>query len=504
MDGTIFIPLMVVIPIICAVLVNLLHEHSGVTKIFGYIGAICLPIVPILAVYGNHFFGGYKPLALGGLTVALPEAANAIISGSFLELFHPAITYAFGPGQQVILFVLGLVAMCAVFISIAETKKTSGVYLYMLFMLSAALMAFVLTDDIFNLYVFFEIAALVQVGLILVSRVRGNYETGLKYMLLGEVGGSFMLLGIALILGLTGNVNISDIVMMIHTGLVNPTNPVLLFAAGMLIYGWLYATGLPPFNAIKSEIYSKGLPSGSMLLQSFSVIACISIGLVIIRIFGYLPTAQMAMLAVSVIAMILGICMAMVQDDYKRIIAYLAVGELGYIGVGLGLATPLSITAGLFQAVNELVVTSFLFIGFGLVLYKTRTSKISKLGGLVEYMPVAALLTVLAGFAMAGVPPFNVFQSKYLLCQAAIAAGIPELAVIMIILSIVTFLAFLKMAYAIFLRPKPDELEVSSASVPKTTMAVMIVFLIICLIIGLFPGLVVDKLGVLALTAFAL
>lgn len=313
-----------------------------------------------------------------------------------------------------------------------------------------------------------------------------------------------MLLGIALILGLTGNVNISDIVMMIHTGLVNPTNPVLLFAAGMLIYGWLYATGLPPFNAIKSEIYSKGLPSGSMLLQSFSVIACISIGLVIIRIFGYLPTAQMAMLAVSVIAMILGICMAMVQDDYKRIIAYLAVGELGYIGVGLGLATPLSITAGLFQAVNELVVTSFLFIGFGLVLYKTRTSKISKLGGLLEYMPVAALLTVLAGFAMAGVPPFNVFQSKYLLCQAAIAAGIPELAVIMIILSIVTFLAFLKMAYAIFLRPKPDELEVSSASVPKTTMAVMIVFLIICLIIGLFPGLVVDKLGVLALTAFAL
>jgi energy-converting hydrogenase B subunit F len=74
----------------------------------------------------------------------------------------------------------------------------------------------------------------------------------------------------------------------------------------------------------------------------------------------------------------------------------------------------------------------------------------------------------------------------------------------MSILSIVTFLAFLKMAYAIFLRPKPDELEVSSASVPKTTMAVMIVFLIICLIIGLFPGLVVGKLGVLALTAFAL
>lgn len=504
MDGTIFIPLMVIIPMICAVLVNLLHGAQKTTKALGIIAAICLPVVPLVATYGNHFFGGYKPLIYGGLTAQLPAAANAIISGSVLELFHPAITYAFGPGQQMILFIVGLVAMCAVFISIAETRKTSGVYLYLLFMLSAALMAFVLTDDIFNLYVFFEIAALVQVGLILVSRVKGNYETGLKYMLLGEIGGSFMLLGIALLLGLTGNVNISDMVMMIHSGAVDPTNPVLLFAAGMLFYGWLYATGLPPFNAIKSDIYSKGLPSGSMILQAFSVIACISIGLTIIRIFGYLPTMQMAILAASVIAMILGISMAMMQDDYKRIIAYLAVGELGYIGVGLGLGTAYSITAGLFQAVNELVVTSFLFIGFGLVLYKTKTSKISKLGGLLEHMPVAALLTVLAGFTMAGVPPFNVFQSKYMLCQAAMAAGIPELAIIMIILSIVTFLAFLKIAYAVFLRPKPDDLEISDAKVPRTTMAVMVVFLIICLVIGLCPDIVISRLGVMALSALAI
>ena len=500
MDGTVFIPLMVIIPMICAILVNLIHGTETVTKIVAWIAAICLPIVPLVATFGNHFFGGYQPLAAGNLMATLPEASNAIISGTVLEIFHPAITYAFGPGQQVVLFILGLVAMCAVFIAIAETKQTSGVYLFMLFMLSAALMAFVLTDDIFNLYVFFEIAALVQVGLILVSRVKGNYETGLKYMLLGEIGGSFLLLGIGLLLGMTGNVNMTDMVVMIHSGLVNPFNPVLLFAAAMLIYGWLYATGLPPFNAIKSEIYSKGLPSGSMILQSFSVIGCITIGLAIIRIFGYLPTTQMAMLAVSVIAMILGICMAMVQDDYKRIIAYLAVGELGYIGVGLGLGTSYSITAGLFQAVNELVVTSFMFIGFGLVLYKTRTSKLSNLGGLLEEMPIPALLTILAGFAMSGVPPFNVFQSKYMLCQAALSAGLPELAVIMIILSVVTFLAFLKITYAIFLKPRPDDLEIKSETVPTTTVAVMVLFLVICLIIGLCPGIVVDNLGVYALS----
>ena len=105
---------------------------------------------------------------------------------------------------------------------------------------------------------------------------------------------------------------------------------------------------------------------------------------------------------------------------------------------------------------------------------------------------------------MAGVPPFNVFQSKYMLCQAAMTAGIPELAIIMIILSIVTFLAFLKITYAIFLRPKPDDLEISSANVPKTTMAVMFLFLIICLVIGLCPDIVTSRLGVLALSALTL
>ena len=502
MDGTIFIPLLVIIPIICAILVNLIHGSQKSSKLIAYIGAICLALVPLVATYGYHYFGGHLPLLLSNIT--LPAAASSIISGSVLQIFHPAITYIFGPGQQVVLFILGIVAMCAVVVSIAETRKTSGVYLYLLFMLTAALMAFILTDDIFNLYVFFEIAALVQVGLILVSRVKENYETGLKYMLLGEVGGSFMLLGIALILGLTGNVNITDIVTMIHSGAVNPTNPVLLFAAGMLFYGWLYATGLPPFNAIKSEIYSKGLSSGSMVLQAFSVIGCISIGLVIMRIFGYLPTMKMAILAVSVIAMILGICMAMTQDDFKRVIAYLAVGELGYIGVGIGLGTAYSMTAGLFQATNELVVTSMLFAAFGLVLYKTKTSKISNLGGLIEDMPAAALLTVLAGFIMAGIPPFSVFQSKYMLCQAAMAQGIPELAIIMIILSIVTFLAFLKITYMVFLRPKPAELKVSKSKIPKVTMAVLVLFLVISLVVGLFPGLVVDKLGLMALATLIL
>ncbi|MDO5851749.1 MAG: energy conserving hydrogenase EhbF [Methanobacteriaceae archaeon] len=489
---SLFIPLMVIVPLTCAIFLNLIHGFDKLTKLVSVIVAIALPIMPLCAAYGFHYFGGYQPIATNNLGAIIPNLTAQ------LAAFHPAITYAFGQGQQVLIFLLGIVGMSAVFTSIVETKKVSGVYLYLLFMLTAAMSALILTDDIFNLYVFFEIAALVQVGIVLVSRIKNNYETALKYMILGGIAGPFLLLGIAFLLGITGNVNITDIVTVLHSNLNNMLNPVIYLSCAMIIFGWLYASGLPPFNAIKSDVYSKGLPNGAMLLQSFSVVSCIAIGMVILRIFGILELSRTVILAISVIAMILGICMAMVQTDFKRVIAYLAVGELGYIGVGIGLGTIYSLTAGLFQAANELIITSFLFIGFGTILYKTKTSDIKKLGGLLPKMPFAGLLVILAGFAMSGVPPFNAFQSKFMLCQAALTQGIPELAVLMIILSIVTFLAFLKIFYMVFLRPMPDDLEIVENKVPKTTIGVMVLFLIICLAVGIAPDLIVGRLGALA------
>ncbi len=176
----------------------------------------------------------------------------------------------------------------------------------------------------------------------------------------------------------------------------------------------------------------------------------------------------------------------------------MAVGELGYIGIGLGLGTVSGITAGLFQAVNEAVITAFLFIGFGTVLYQTGISDTRKLGGMMVRNPKVALLVLLAGFAMAGVPPLNAFQSKLMLIQASINAGLPELGVIMILLSIVTFMTFMKAFHAVFLRPKPADLEIKNENIPKATIIAMLVFLVVCIVFGLFPQVVTSYLQPLA------
>ncbi|NYB51819.1 MAG: energy conserving hydrogenase EhbF [Methanobacteriaceae archaeon] len=491
----ILIPLMVIVPILCALFLNLLHKKDRTVKTIAIILALILPSLPIIANYGFHYFGGYAPLIENpSLSSNLPS----IITGTVLNTFHPAITYSFQSAQKIFVFILGLVGLLAVFTSLFETRRPSGVYGYMMFMGIAAVTAVLLTDDIFNLYVFFEIAALATVGIVLVSNIKGNYETALKYMILGGIAAPLLLLGIALLLGVTGNVNITDIIYSMKNGLVNPQNPVLLMACGLIVFGWLYGSGLPPFHTIKSAIYSKALPSGAALIQAFSVFTFIALGIIILRIFSYLPFSQWVILGASLLAMILGITMALVQTDIKRMIGFLAVGELGYIGLGLGLGTAMGITAGLFQAVNEAIITAFLFIGFGTVLYQTRVSDTRKLGGMMVRNPLVALLVLLAGFAMAGVPPLNAFQSKLMLIHASINTGLPELAVIMILLSIVTFMTFMKAFHAVFLRPEPADLEIKSENIPKATIIAMLVFLVVCILFGLFPQVVTSYLQPLA------
>ncbi|MCK9151444.1 energy conserving hydrogenase EhbF [Methanobacterium alcaliphilum] len=489
------IPIMVIMPIACALLLNLLHKKDRTVKILALTVGIILPIIPLLATYGMHYFGGYAPLVD---SPALSQGLPSIITSTALNLFHPAITYSFATAQKVFIFILGLIAFFAIFTSLSETRKPSGVYTFLMFMGTAAITAILLSDDIFNLYVFFEIAALAQVGIILCSNVEKNYETALKYMILGGIAAPMLLLGIAILLGITGNVNITDIVFSIKSGLVDPNNPLLLFACGLILFGWLYGSGLPPFHTIKSAVYSKALPHGAALLQAFSVFTFVALGIIIIRVFYYLPLTKWAVVFFSLMAMILGITMALMQTDFKRIIGYLAVGELGYIGLGLGLGTAFGITAGLFQAVNEAIITAFLFIGFGTVLYKTGTSDTSKLGGLLADNPWVAGLVLLAGFAMAGVPPFNAFQSKLQLVQASISAGIPELGIIMVLLSIVTFMTFVKAFYTIYLRPRPAALEIKNEKIPKATIISLVALLVICVVLGLFPQLATGFISPLA------
>ena len=259
------IPLMVIVPMMAALLISAFSRFNKVSKILAFVVAICLPIIPLLSNYGLHYFGGYEPM-LDNVTSTM---------------FHPAITYSFTFLQQIFIAMIGLLTFLVIFIYLTKYKKVSGPYLFLLFMGTAAVTAMMLTDDIFHMFVFFEILALAQVGIVAASSIDYSYEMALKYMILGSIGSPIMLLGIGFLLAITGSVNVTDIAAAVHSGLVDITSPVFLISLGLIFFGWLYASGLPPFHTIKSGIYSKAEPHGAALLQSFTVISMISIVLII-------------------------------------------------------------------------------------------------------------------------------------------------------------------------------------------------------------------------------
>ena len=473
------IPLMVIVPLMAALVISAFSRFNTLTKALAFIVALCLPIIPLASNYGLHYFGGYEPI--------LDNVTNV--------MYHPAITYSFTFLQQIFIAGVGLLTFLVVFIYLTKYRKVSGPYLFLLFLGTAAVTAMILTDDIFHMFVFFEILALAQVGIVAASSIDYSYEMALKYMILGSIGSPIMLLGIGFLLALTGSVNVTDIAAAVHNGLVDAKSPVFLLSLGLIFFGRLYASGLPPFHTIKSGIYSKAEPHGAALLQSFTVISMISIVLIMFRIYSTLPIFEVLIVFFSILAMILGVSLALTQTDFRRMIGFLAVGELGFIGLGIGLGTQFAITAGLFQALNEIIITALLFIGFGAIVNATDEVDTRKLGGLLAQHPKVSIMLLIGGLAMAGVPPLSGFQSKLMLVQASLSCGYPELSILAIMVSIATFVVFVKTYYTMFLKPKPKELELEGKEVPRSMIIAMGVLLIIIILLGIFPDAVTNGIS---------
>ena len=220
------IPLMVIIPIICALMVNILHGKDKLMRWVSLIVAIVLPIIAIIASLGTQYFGGHNSSLISS---ALPATLASVSSLS------PGIVYVFANINRIFIFLVGIVVFLSLFTYFSERKKLSGPYLFLIFMGVASVTALLLSNDIFNMYVFFEIVALTQVGIIIASSSEYKYETAFKYLILGSIGGPMLLLGIGFILAVVGSVNIADIVAVISTNVVNPLATPLIFAFALLI-----------------------------------------------------------------------------------------------------------------------------------------------------------------------------------------------------------------------------------------------------------------------------
>ena len=364
---------------------------------------------------------------------------------------------------------------------------TSKRRFYALFMLMVAGMnGVVMTGDIFNMFVFLEIATIASYALVGFGVNHEELEASFKYAVLGSVSSALILLGIAMSYSSTGSLNMADIAAFISS---SGLNKALLFASALFIMGFGLKAAMVPFHAWLPDAHPSAPAPISAMLSGVLIKACgiYPIIRLFYHVFGINPLTQTIIMSMGALSMLVGVLLAVGQWDFKRLLAYHSISQMGYVMLGIGLGTPLGILGGLFHLMNHALFKSLLFLCSGSIEYGTGTRQLKEMGGLFGKMPITSSTCSIASLSISGVPPFNGFWSKLIIIIALVQAQYYTLAAITVAVSFLTLVSFIKVQrYSIFGSLPASLREVKES--PFFMGAAMLLFALLCVGSGiLYP-----------------
>jgi multicomponent Na+:H+ antiporter subunit D len=326
-------------------------------------------------------------------------------------------------------------------------------------------------------------------------------EAAFKYLMLSAVATTGILLAIAFIYLMNGTLQIEALGDLVRT---NMEAGLVSLCLAFFLMGFGLKAALVPFHAWLPDAHpSAPAPISAMLSGVLIKVSGIyALVRVVYNIMGLPPAVGQAMIGLGVVSMVVGALLALGQHDFKRMLAYSSISQIGYIVAGLGLGTPLGILGGLFHLFNHATFKGLLFLDAGSTEYATGTRDLTKLGGITRKLPVTGLTTTIGTFSIAGVPPFNGFWSKFFIILALVEAGVTWAAVIAVATSVLTLGYFLILQRRAFFGKLASGLE-SIREVPISMTVATVGLAALCLVVGLFYPWVADKIigpGVSSLT----
>jgi multicomponent Na+:H+ antiporter subunit D len=383
------------------------------------------------------------------------------------------IEYVLDPLAGYLAAIIGLIGLlvCIYPVSVAfDLRPGKGVPVYpLVLLLLAGLMGVVLSGDLFHLFVFLEIYALATYALVALGGDRAVFAS-FRYLLLGTLASGLYLLGVGFLYFVTGTLNMADVASQLPDLAGDPT---VLGSMALIVLGLALKMALFPLHVWLPDAHTYSPPGVAALLAAVQVKAG-AYGLVRILFDVYGPAytdgsglpVSVALTYFGAAGIIVGSVLAIRQTDIKRMLAYSTVAQLGYIGVGIGLATPLALVGALLHVLNHAVMKSGLFLVAGGIIQRTGLKEIARFTGLGRRMPIVMTGFVIAALSMVGVPPTAGFFSKFYLVWATIQTGDWLLAVIVVSASLLTATYFLKLFEQLFVRA-PVEAVVEQATEPE-------------------------------------
>lgn len=488
------------------------YQHFPVLAVFVlFLGAFCT------VLFGTKSSSARKIIAIlsTGISLVLilllvkPVMIDGEVISYWFGNWEPVSNWAIGIGftvDQLSLF-FGLIVSVTVFLSALYSLEymskddTLEKYYVLFLMLSGSVLNLVLTGDLFNMFVMIEVMTFASVALIAFrNKSFGALEASFKYIVIGSIGSTMILLGTVTLYSQFHTLNIAQIAGMMQQGY---NNTVVLFAFAAMISGYCVKSYVVPTHVAAPDAYQVAPSSISMafsgMVNKVGVYGIIRLLYTLYQTMDLTPVRLLIVL-IGTITMLVGVTQALVQHDFKRLLAFHSISQIGYVITAIGLATPLGLTAGLYHAMNHTVFKGLLFLCAGAVLYSAGTTDLDKLGGLAKKMPKTAIVFLIGAFSISGLPPFNGFVSKWFIYQATYEANYAPVTIIALLVSVMTLASFIKVTQSVFFGQLPKELE-NVKEVPASMRIPMYILATLCVALGLFPTVINNYLLRPAVTA---
>jgi formate hydrogenlyase subunit 3/multisubunit Na+/H+ antiporter MnhD subunit len=389
-------------------------------------------------------------------------------------------------------FILLAVAAFGVLVALYSTVFMSDrpfanqFFAYLLLTISFANGA-VLANNLILFLFFWEGLLLTLFGMIIIGRQEA-FKTAIKAFVIIGITDLCLMFGLALTGWLAGTFTMSDINL--------PLNGLGSLAFVFLMIGAVAKGGSMPFHSwIPDAALDAPLPFMALVPAAIEkLLGIYFLTRISLDLFQLSPGSWISlfMMIVGALTILFAVMMALIQKDYKRLLSYHAISQVGYMVLGIGTAVPAGIVGGIFHMINNALYKSCLFLSGGSVEKQTGTTDLSKLGGLLSKMPITFTCFAIAAVSISGVPPFNGFFSKELIYDGALERGwIFYLAAVAG--SFLTAASFLKLGHAAYLgKGNETTKHVKEASWP--ILLPMIVLAFFCVLFGVYNPLPLNVL----------
>ena len=342
-----------------------------------------------------------------------------------------------------------------------EHPQTQVSYFSIVMLMLTGFSGIVLTGDLFNLYVFLEIASLASYAIVALGDKR-SLVASFRYLMLGSLGSAFYLLGIGFIYFMGGSLNMKDVsqILPFISG-----EPAVIAGLIFVVTGIALKMALFPLHFWLPDAYSSASSVSVALLAPLGT----KIGAYILIRFLYFifepeyVTTTVPITSIiswlSVAGIIYGSIMAIAQDDLKRMLAYSSVAQVGYIGLGVGLATPLALTGALLHIMNHSLMKAALFLVAGNLQIRIGHSNIQKFNQKLRHtMPWSMAAFSLGALSMIGIPPTAGFFSKWYLIVSAVGESQWFFVFVILLSSLLNAVYFFRVIEKVYLSPSKESL----------------------------------------------